>query len=189
MEKHMSRLKIYYKLSISLFEIFFKFFAIFLLPNFSRKIHLNYFSFQTHPLIPLIFFTSKEKKRKEKYTKKVWNFLQEIKKNIQIKSLLTLGLGLPEIFAVKTASDPSTSFEFLGFCVICGGATGPRLRSTTVEICTSDSPTKRRVIDSRNSVSRNNLYSNVSTCKLIMLLILVPRNKISEKKYCDMRHL
>lgn len=66
MEKHISRLKIYYKLSISLFEIFFKFFAIFLLPNFSRKIHLNYFSFQTHPLIPLIFFTSKEKKRKRK---------------------------------------------------------------------------------------------------------------------------
>lgn len=66
MEKHISRLKIYYKLSISLFEIFFKFFAIFLLPNFSRKIHLNYFSFQTHPLIPLIFFTPKEKKRRKK---------------------------------------------------------------------------------------------------------------------------
>lgn len=28
---------------------------------------------------------------------------------------LTLGLGLPVIFAVKTASDPSMSFEFLGF--------------------------------------------------------------------------
>lgn len=47
---------------------------------------------------------------------------------------LTLGLGLPVIFAVKTASDPSTSFELLGFCVICGGATGPNVRSTVIEI-------------------------------------------------------
>lgn len=82
-----------------------------------------------------------------------------------MKFQLTLGLGLPVIFAVKTASDPSTSFEFLGFWVICGGATGPRERSIVVEICVSDSPTKRRVMDSRNSDSRNNLYSKVSICR------------------------
>lgn len=93
---------------------------------------------------------------------------------------LTLGLGLPVIFAVKTASDPSTSFEFLGFCVICGGATGPKVRSTVVEICVSDSPTNRRVIDSRNSVSRNSLYSKVSTCTFEQFKTLFPQRTQSD---------
>lgn len=56
-------------------------------------------------------------------------------------NIFTLALGFPEIFAEKTASEPSTSFEFLGFWLICGGATGPRLRSTVVDNCVSVSPT------------------------------------------------
>ena len=79
-------------------------------------------------------------------------------------NICTLGFGFPDILAVKTASEPSSSFEFLGFCVICGGEIGPKFRSTAVDICESDSPTNLRETDSLNSVSRKILYSKVSTC-------------------------
>lgn len=91
-------------------------------------------------------------------------FNREIK-SVFLALLFTFGFGFPVIFAWNVASEPSSNLLFRGLEIICGALGGLALSSAACFSVTTSSPICLRNKDSRNSTSRSNLYSKVSTRK------------------------